>query len=305
MRMTSQCRGGSLLVALLFILIPRTNAENPRPDAGRDTRPSANQADLPVVKVSHLEAEGNWGVAETANFLLYHQQERALAEELLRTAERTRAVQQRKWFGAVGEDWQPKCRICWYPSGEEYSEATGVPSRVNGFSKMSLDGERVIARWVHLHGTRDILLPAVLPHEVTHTVLAGRYGGARVPRWADEGMAILAESRPRVELHLRQLPRCRAEQQFFAMSKLVQMRDYPESRLTTAFYAQSVSLVEFLTREKGARELAAFVRDGERNGYEDSLRSHYGWDFAELDRRWLRYAFPTEKSGHAANGGGG
>ena len=36
-----------------------------------------------------------------------------------------------------------------------------------------------------------------------------------------------------------------------------------------------------------------------------SLRRHYGWDFAELDRRWQRYAFPSQKSGNAANGGGG
>jgi hypothetical protein len=305
MSMPSQRRDGSLLIALLFLLILGLNAAYPRPDAGRSGKPATNPDETPVVKVSHLEEEGDWYVAETANFRLYHQQTRGSAEELLRIAERTRADQQRKWFGAVGADWEPKCRICWYPNAEAYGEATGVPSRVNGHTQMSLEGERVISRWVHLHGSQDILLPGVLPHEVTHAVLAGRFGGQRVPRWADEGMAILAETRPRVELHLRQLPRCRAEELLYPMRKLVQMREYPEPRGMCPFYAQSVSLVEFLSREKGTKKFADFVRDGERDGYEDSLRRHYGWDFAELDRRWQRYAFPTEKPSDTASGEGG
>ena len=101
---------------------------------------------------------------------------------------------------------------------------------------------------------------------------------------------------PKVQLHLRQLPHCRAEEQLYSMLKLVQMRDYPDAKGMCAFYAQSVSLVEFLSRAKGTKKLADFVRDGERDGYEDSLHRHYGWDFAELERRWQRYAFPKEKS---------
>jgi hypothetical protein len=303
--MPSQRRDGSPLIALLLLLVPWVSTAHSRPDAGRGGKPSANPDDSPVVKVTHLESEGDWCLAETANFLLYHQRSRRRAEDLLRTAERTRAAQQRKWFGTLSVDWEPKCRICWYPSGDAFSQATGAPGHINGVTKMDLDGERVISRWVHLHGEPDILLPAVLPHEVTHAVLIGRFGGQRVPRWADEGMAILAESRPRVELHLRELPRCRAEEQLYSLRKLVHMRDYPEPRGLCPFYAQSVSLVEFLTREKGTKTFAAFVRDGEREGYEESLRRHYDWDFTELDRRWQLYAFPREKSGHTANGGDG
>ena len=303
--MPSQRRDGSPPIALLLLLVSSVSASHSRPDAGRGGKPATDPDVSPVVKVSHLDDEGDWRVAETANFRLYHQQSRGAAEELLRIAERTRSAQQRKWFGSLGVDWEPKCRICWYPSGEAYSEATGVPSRVNGHTNISLDGERVISRWVHLHGGRDILLPGVLPHEITHAVLAGRFGGQRVPRWADEGMAILAETRPRIELHLRQLPRCREEQQLFPMLRLVQMRDYPEPKEMCAFHAQSVSLVEFLSGEKGAKTFADFVRDGERNGYEESLRRHYDWDFAELDRRWQRYAFPTDKAGHITTGRGG
>ena len=67
-------------------------------------------------------------VAETVNFRLFHRHPRALAEAVLQKAERTRGVQQRKWFGRVGDDWDPKCRIYLYASGEDYGEATGARS---------------------------------------------------------------------------------------------------------------------------------------------------------------------------------
>jgi len=271
-------------------------------------RPVASKADAdtPVVQVSQQEDQEGWQVALTTNFRLFHQHSPELAEAVLRTAERTRATQQRKWFGAVGADWTPRCAICLYPSAEAYSESTGAPLNPGGgHTDVRVEDGRVLSRYIHVHGSRDILLHGVVPHEVTHAVLAGRLGGERVPRWADEGMAVLAEPTPRINLHLRDLPRCRDDQLLFSMKDLIQMRDYPRPRAIGAFYAQSVSVVDFLTREKGAKCFTAFVRDGERDGYTASLRRHYGWNFAELDRRWQRHAFPAEQSAETVSGGGG
>jgi hypothetical protein len=163
----------------------------------------------------------------------------------------------------------------------------------------------VISRCIHVHGERAFLLKGVVPHEVTHAVLAGRLGAGRVPRWADEGMAILAEAPKHIDMHLRHLPRMRADDALFAMRALIEMRDYPEPRGIGVFYAQSVSLVDFLARERGAERFADFVRDGERDGYAESLRKHYGWSFAELDRRWKRFAFYNKKMGEETTTGGG
>lgn len=295
--MSTQRRVGWILPALLFVSLCSAVAETPRPEILRKL-PTAAKSDPepPTIPVTHREEEDGWFVAETANFRLYHQHTLDLAEDLLRKAERTRAAQLRKWFGEANEDWKPKCRICLYPSSDSYSEATGVPRNVNGHTQFRMDGERVLSRIIHLHGSRSELLPAVLPHEVTHAVLAGRFGGASVPRWADEGIAVLAEIRPRIEAHLRHLPRWRDEDRLFQPRDLFRLRQYPQQREIAVFYAQSISLVEFLSREKGAKRLAVFVRDGQRDGYEVSLKRHYGWSFAELDRRWRRYAFPIDKS---------
>src|SRR5262249_32924157 len=216
--------------------------------------------------------------------------------------------QLRKWFDEVGANWEPKCRICLYPTGEAYGEATGAPVNAGGgHTDVRAEEGRVVSRCIHVHGARALLLKGVVPHEVTHAVLAGKLSSGRVPRWADEGMAILAETPKNIDMHLRYLPRWHADDALFSMRTLIEMRDYPQPRELGVFYAQSVSLVDFLTRQKGAERFAAFVRDGERVGYADSLRKHYGWSFADLDRRWKQYAVYSKKMGEetTSTAGGG
>src|SRR5262249_33667428 len=115
----SHCRGGWLFVIFTLVSLSSVHGQTPRADAGRNA-PAADEPSVPVV---HQGEQNGWFVAESANFRLYHVQSRSLAEAALRTAERARAAQQRKWFGAVGDGWEPKCRICLYPSGESYSAA--------------------------------------------------------------------------------------------------------------------------------------------------------------------------------------
>ena len=70
------------------------------------------------------------------------------------------------------------------------------------------------------------------------------------------------------------------------------MDDYPEPRLIGAFYAQSVSLVDFLCGQRGPQVFSAFLADGMQSGYEPALKKHYGFQgFAELDARWRTHAF--------------
>jgi hypothetical protein len=297
--MATQCRGGSLFVILTLIPISLARAETPLPDDDRSGK------DELAVAVRHLREQDDWQVAETVNFRLYYQHGRGLAEGVLQTAERARAVQLRKWFGEVGDDWEPKCRIYLYSNPEAYGQATGAPVNPGGgHTDIRTDGGEVLSRVIHVHGARTFLLKGVVPHEVTHAVLAGRLSSQRVPRWADEGMAILAEAQAHIDMHLRYLPRMNADDALYSMRTLIEMRDYPEPRAVGVFYAQSVSLVDFLTRQKGAERFAAFVRDGERDGYASSLRKHYGWNFVELDRHWRRHAFYDKKVTETMGGGG-
>jgi tetratricopeptide (TPR) repeat protein len=247
----------------------------------------------PAVTVRHLErAADGWQVAETANFRIYHNQSRDFVERVAAVAERTRAEMAQKWLGEVGETWNPRCDLVLHATAQDYSRATHVPASSPGHSTMQLDGGRVLSRRIDLHCDDPNLLTAVLPHETTHVVLAGKFGDRPVPRWVDEGVAVLTEPRDKVERHLVKLPQYRQERQLFSLRQLMQLNDYPDPRQIGVFYAQSVSLVEFLAGAKGPQTFIRFVREGMRTGYEAALKRYYGYqDFNELEQHWRQHAF--------------
>ena len=250
--------------------------------------------ETPPVAVRHLGRDASgWEQAETANFRILHNQPREVAEQVAQVAERTRLTMSRKWFGGFKQAWSPRCDLYLHATSGDYSRATGVPTSSPGHSSIRTDGGRVISRRIDLH-CDDVknMVRAVLPHEATHVVIAGQFGEQQIPRWADEGMAVLTEPREKVEMHLKNLGKCRQESQLFPIRQLMQMADYPDPRYITAFYAQSVSLVEFLSVEKGPQVFTQFLREAMRDGYEPSLRRHFGYrNFDELQQKWDQKAF--------------
>jgi hypothetical protein len=247
-----------------------------------------------AVAVRHLgsNAQG-WEVAETANFRIFHKQPRSLVEKTAQVAEATRTDMYRKWFGRVDDTWSPKCDLYLHATAQDYSRITLQSTGSPGHSRIETDRDtgRVVARRMDMHCDNPNTLDAVLPHETTHVVLAGQFGKQQVPRWADEGMAVLAEPKDKVDLHRRNLARCYRDGLLLGIGELMQLADYPQPRQIGAFYAQSVSLVEYLSQQRGPVVFSQFVRDGLREGYEAALRRHYGFrDFAELQHRWSQQA---------------
>jgi tetratricopeptide (TPR) repeat protein len=268
-------------------------------DQRRGPATSSNPpAAAPVQPVRH-NARGSdaWARAETANFRIFHNQTRELAEQVAHIAERTRGDMSQKWLGGAKEAWNPRCDIYLHGSGHDYSRATGVASNSPGHSTIKNEGSRILGRRIDLHcDDLQNLLTAILPHETTHIVLAGQIGDQPLARWADEGIAVLTEPPDRVERHRRNLHRCRQDNSLFSVRQLLQLADYPEPRHITAFYAQSVSLVEFLSGLKGPQVFTQFLRDALKLGYEQALSRHYGYrSYEELQQRWAEKAFATHE----------
>jgi hypothetical protein len=270
---------------LLSEIEKRRTASTPSVQAGKGEGAAAVRPGAP--------ADG-WSVAESANFRVFHTQSQELAERTAAVAERTRAAMQQKWFGGQGDAWSPKCDLYLHATGEDYSRATGVRNSP-GHSSIRMENGRVVLRRIDLHCDEPNMLTAVLPHETTHVVLAGEFGQQMVPRWADEGMAVLTEPREKIERHLANLTRCRQDNRLFRLQDLMQLDDYPRNAsYISPFYAQSVSLVEFLSRQQGPQEFTRFLHDGMRYGFDKALERHYGFrGFSDLEQRWSQYAFPT------------
>jgi tetratricopeptide (TPR) repeat protein len=250
------------------------------------------------VTVQHRnDAVDGWQVAQTQNVRVYHHKQAEFAERAAKLAEKTRVDMQMKWIGKT-ESWSPPCEIYLHDSADSYSAITKVPRSLPGHSAIRLEkGKGVIERKVHLRCDDLNLLVGTLPHEVTHVVIAGQFGDSLPPRWADEGVAVLTEPRERIDLHLRNLPTHQAGHELFRIRDLMRADDYPDPQRMGAFYAQSVSLVDFLTRKKQPSVFMQFVRDGMSSGYDGALRKYYGYDsFEALESDWMAFAFNTGKT---------
>lgn len=248
---------------------------------------------LEVAVKHHARSASGWSMAETTHFRIFHNQATELVDRIARVAEETHVAMYRKWFGKDGAEWTPKCDLFVHASAQDYSRATGVPTNSPGHSRFETDPSsgRVVKRRVDVRCDNPAMLQCVLPHETTHVVLAGEFGNQQVPRWVDEGIAVLTEPAEKVAQHHQNLARCFRDKELFALKELMQLPDYPQARRVSAFYAQSVSLVEFLSELCGPIVFCHFVRDSQREGYEAALRKHYRiQDFNDLQERWQQHA---------------
>ena len=73
---------------------------------------------------------------------------------------------------------------------------------------MNFDQGRTVLRRIDVRADASDWSNAALPHELTHVVLGERFGGHALPRWADEGIAMLSESR---EKHRERVANLRGE----------------------------------------------------------------------------------------------
>ena len=269
----------------------------------RGTTPLVARGSMPVVAVKHKpRGDHGWLIAETTNFRIFHNQTTEYAESIAQAAEFTRSQMSRKWFGKDGEDWSPKCDIYLHANAADYSQHTGQNAASPGHSRIDLDGGRVVIRQVHLRCDNPALLDCVLPHETTHVVLAGQFGNNRhVPRWIDEGVAVLTEPADKVQQHRANLIKGLQSKKLIPINDLLQMDNYPAPAQVATFYGQSVALVDFLTKQKGPVVLIQFARDALQTGYEPALRKHYGYQsVAELQDRFTAGVLADMNSATAA-----
>jgi Peptidase MA superfamily len=233
---------------------------------------------------------GEWQVHETPNFLIFHA-DSGLAESAAQAAESVRAAQAKRWgSSALQGAWSTRCEIYLYPDGKAFAKATGQPESSPGFSTIESDRKQITTRRVHLRADQPRLVDAVLPHEVTHVVVADLFTAQQIPRWADEGIAVLAEPETEQNLRAADLRESLSSGQVFELRQLMST-DTPEAKDWSLYYAQSVSLTRFLVDQGTPAQLIQFVRESGRKGADAALREVYRiGGFAELQKQWQDYA---------------
>ena len=203
------------------------------------------------------------------------------ARRIGKAAERHRRVLAVRWLGRPMPRWASPCRVTVRP-------ATG---RAAGATTFTFERGHVFGWRMTLRGPLDRVLESILPHEVTHTVLACRFRRP-LPRWADEGAAMLAESTAERRRQRELVRDLLARRRQLPLASLVTATDYPHGPDNLVrLYAQGFSLVEFLVSRGGRGRFLEFLDHARSDGWDPALRTDYGLSgIAGLERVWLAWA---------------
>ncbi len=209
-----------------------------------------------------------------------------LAKAVAEAAERYRHDLAVHWFGNALRPWPAPCpiRVIAGPNLAAQGVTTYNPAPVRDFQ-------------MEVVGTPERILDSVLPHEVTHTIMATHFGRP-LPRWADEGICTTVEhasERNKHELKLREFLNSRRG---IAMNRLFLMTEYPADVLP--MYAQGYSVCRFLIDQKGPRTFIRFLHDYmNQPSWTVNIKKHYNYDsLRELQEFWL--AWVDQGSGEVA-----
>lgn len=182
----------------------------------------------------------------TKNFIVNTSDPRA-AEQLANRAENLRAKLSVFWLGKEIPKWSKPCKI-YIKLGNDLLPGGATTFTVN-------NGE--VYGWkMEVQGSRDRVYDSVLPHEITHMILASHFRRP-LPRWADEGAATFTEHQSERNKYQQQLYKALKTRQGIPLDRLFAMVEYPQDPMP--LYAHGFSIVEFLIRQRGPHYFVSFL----------------------------------------------
>jgi hypothetical protein len=204
-----------------------------------------------------------------------------IAKQIGLSAEKCRREKAVLWLGHAMPRWKHRCPLT----------VKVTMGGAGGATAFIFDKGEVIQQTMEIEGPLDRLLASVLPHEITHTVFA-HYFRKPVPRWADEGGAVLSEDALAFAHHDKLLRDILKGGRDMSLARLFGLKDYPREILK--LYAQGHSVTRFLVRKRGRRKFLAFVSHGMKKDWDRASRNFYGYKNVEkLERAWRKYLKKT------------
>jgi hypothetical protein len=199
-----------------------------------------------------------------------------IAQRMGQYAEHYRKEKALQWLGREMPPWGQPCPL----------RVSVTMGGSGGATSFAFDHGAILSMDMHIEGRLDRLYASVLPHEVTHTVLA-HYFRSPVPRWADEGGAVLSEDeqeRARHDLEVRRI--LNTPGRAIPLRRLFTLREYP--RDVMVLYAEGYSVTNFLVGRSSRPAFLAFLAHGMRGDWDGAVRTHYGFrTVEELERAWV------------------
>ena len=227
---------------------------------------------------------------ETENFII-NAPTVDTARQFAETAKQCRKDLALLWLGKTLPDWSAKCPV---------KVHVGNDLGAGGSTSFVFENGEVLDWNMEIQGSHERILDSVLPHEITHMVLASHLRKP-IPRWLDEGMATSVECKSEKANYRRMLRHFLQEnvQRCFPLNRMVAMKDYPDDPMP--FYAQGFSLVEYLLEygrqfdEHEHCRLVRFTQSAMQDGdWKSALQEHYGiQNLGDLQISWVKWVDGT------------
>ena len=248
------------------------------PVAGPVAPPTAPAAVAPPPAVPNVDEPAT---VKTANFRVTAPSQR-IGRLIADAAERARRDAAIAW---LGKEQPPRDQTC--PISVTIGTGTG------GATTFNFDGGKVTAT-MNVEGPLDQLLTDVIPHEVTHVVMADHFKSA-LPRWSDEGIALLSESDEQHARYVHLAAQAANDGNLIQVKALCAAREYPKN--IAEFFAESYLLAETLVDRRDRATFLQFVRDGMKDGWESAAKTHYETGLDDLERDMLTRLKAEHKTG--------
>ena len=227
-----------------------------------------------------------------------------LAKKFGDQAEYYRREKAVEWLGREMPPWSRKCPLRVDITMDSAGGATTFTFGSDGGRSV------VTSQSMEIKGNVKQLLNSVLPHEITHTVLAQHFGRP-VPRWADEGGSVLSENDEERYSHDVRCRELLNGGRGIQLRVLFKMTEYPKDMIV--LYAQGYSITAYLVErggggQSGRAKLLRFLGTGMSgntlDSWNDAARQVYGFESVDgMQTAWLD-ALRTPPSRVAARGSG-
>jgi hypothetical protein len=241
-------------------------------------------------RLTHTRQQGCW-VATSANFRVCSFQSAHEAKHVALHCEEVRDLLSKAYgLTAEGAKWTPKCEVFLFLSKHKYGAVVGREAMETlGSSLVRPETGTVQSRRIDLRTDVPDYLDEVLPHELTHVLIADHFRNGPPPLWYDEGLALLADSQSKQSLHQRDLRNGLNQGSAFSLASLLTAKAYPASDKVGVFYGQCASMARCLRHLGPPAKIHDFARRSEQIGINLALQEAYGINgVAELEPIWRK-----------------
>ncbi len=192
-----------------------------------------------------------------------------------------------------GWAWEQRVKILVFKDQQTFMSKTGQPPWSSGYSDR--DSELFQSRVIVTYQQESGFLKGLLPHEIGHLILRDDVGFDKLlPLWFEEGVAQLEEMY-KTENSKKLMKKLIRKNQYIPLAALSSwdVRQEQDPEKAALFYAESVSIVDFLMSSRGSAVFAdLFRRLKDGLSFEDALMSAYKQQFKStsgLEEGWINY----------------